>query len=66
MRGRYWLSVAFGVVGAPLSYFGGERAGALTLHEHASVWIPFVVATWSAAMVALLALQARLTPTVRA
>ena len=66
VRGRYALGVAFAAVGAPLSYFGGERAGALTLHEHVFVWIPLVIVTWSTAMVVLLALQARLTPTVRA
>lgn len=63
MRGRYALGVAFGAVGAPLSYFAGERAGALVLHEDARVWIPLVVATWSAAMAVLLALQSRFTPT---
>jgi len=66
MRGRYVLGVAFGAIGSPLSYFGGQRAGALALHEHVFVWIPLVVVTWSTAMVVLLALQARLTPNVRA
>jgi hypothetical protein len=62
MRGRYGLGIAFGAVGAPLSYWAAERAGAVVLHERAGVWITLVVATWSAAMLALLWLQARLTP----
>ncbi|MBL8861911.1 MAG: DUF2878 domain-containing protein [Planctomycetes bacterium] len=62
MRGRYAAGTAFGVVGAPLSYWGGERAGALVLHERAAVWIPLVAATWAAAMLVLLWLQQRLTP----
>jgi len=66
MRGRYALGVAFGAVGAPLSYFGGERLGALALHDNAFVWIPLVIVTWSTVLVVLLALQTRLTPTVRA
>lgn len=62
MRGRYALGVAFGAVGAPLSYWAGERAGALDLHDRALVWIPLVVLTWGAAMLVLLRLQARFTP----
>lgn len=62
MRGRYALGLAFGAVGAPLSYWGGERAGALQLGDHALAWIPLVILTWSAAMVALLWLQSKFTP----
>lgn len=62
MRGRYLLGVAFGAIGSPLSYWAGERAGALELHDRALVWIPLVVLTWGAAMVVLLRLQSKLTP----
>ncbi len=62
MHGRYILGVLFGALGAPLSYWAGERAGALELHPRAVVWIPIVAATWGVAMYALLRLQARLTP----
>lgn len=64
MRGRYALGLAFGAVGAPLSYWAGERVGALRLHERAFVWIALVVITWSAAMAALLWFQSRWTPPI--
>lgn len=31
LRGRTMLAIAFGAVGGPLAYWGGERLGALTL-----------------------------------
>lgn len=62
MRGRYVLGVAFGVVGAPLSYLAGERLGAVRLAEDPVRWIGLVGITWGGAMWLLLRLQARLTP----
>jgi len=62
LRGRYVLGVALAAVGAPLSYWGGERAGALVLGERAHVSIPLVILTWSLAVAALLACQQRFTP----
>ncbi len=62
MRGRYALGVLFGTVGAPLSYWAGERAGALEFQLPTLAWIAIVAVSWSLAMCALLALQTRLTP----
>lgn len=31
LRGRMWLSLAFAALGAPLSYLGAERLGAVTI-----------------------------------
>jgi hypothetical protein len=62
MRGRYLVGIAFGAIGSPLSYWAGERTGALALHERAIVWLPWVVATWSIAMLLLLWAQSRFTP----
>jgi hypothetical protein len=62
MRGRYGLGVLFGTVGAPFSYWAGERAGALEFQMQTTAWIAVVAVAWSLAMCALLALQLRLTP----
>ncbi len=62
MRGRYALGVAFGAVGAPLSYWAGESTGALQLGTRPLEWIPLVVVTWSIALIAMLRGQARFTP----
>jgi hypothetical protein len=65
MTGRYVVSVLFGIVGAPLSYFGGARAGAIRLHENTFFWIALVALTWGLAMPLFLRLQARCTPPAR-
>lgn len=33
LKGRWWLAAVFGVLGGPLSYFAGQRLGALVLPE---------------------------------
>lgn len=65
MRGRYLAAIAFGVVGAPLSYLAGVKFGAVRVHENAWFWLVLVALTWGTAMPAILALQARLTPRPR-
>lgn len=62
MRGRYAIGVAFGVVGAPLSYLGGVRMGAVHVSDHALHWVALTAVTWGTAMWLVLALQARWTP----
>lgn len=44
MRGRMAIAIAFGVIGAPLSYLGGERLGALHMDQRvpALLWIALV------------------------
>jgi hypothetical protein len=62
MAGRYVVAAAFGVIGAPLSYWAGSRAGAIRLHENTALWIGLVALTWGLAMPLLLKCQARWTP----
>lgn len=72
MRGRPLVAAAFGVVGAPLSYLGGARLGAVALADRPLAWIVPVSVTWAGAMLVLGALQTRwtsvtpTTPTTRA
>lgn len=58
MRDRYWISVSFGAIGAPLSYLGGERLGALVMEERvlALAWIAVVWGTLTPLWVQRLAL----------
>jgi len=44
MRGRMPVAIGFGAIGAPLSYLGGERLGALEMTERlpALLWIALV------------------------
>lgn len=62
MRGRHVVAIAFGVLGAPLSYLGGMRLGALELHAEPWRWILPVALTWGIAMTLLTLLQSRVTP----
>lgn len=66
MRGRYVVGVAFGVIGAPFSYWGGARVDAIRLHANTALWIGLVALTWGLAMPLLLKLQERMTPAARA
>lgn len=61
LRGRYALAAILGAVGAPLSYWGGERAGALRLGTRPLDFV-LIAATWSVAMLVLLACQAKYAP----
>jgi len=65
MAGRHRVAAAFGVIGAPLSYWGGARAGAIQLHENTALWIGLVALTWGLAMPLLLEFQVRWTPVPR-
>lgn len=62
MMGRFAVAIAFGVVGAPLSYFAGARAGALEVGSPAERWIALAALAWGLAMPLLLVLRERLTP----
>lgn len=61
MRGRHAVAVVFGVVGAPLSYLGGMRLGALELHAETWRWLLPIAVTWGIAMPILTVAQVRLT-----
>ncbi|WIO74831.1 DUF2878 domain-containing protein [Porticoccaceae bacterium LTM1] len=39
LRKRLWLGLLFGAVGGPLSYFAGEKLGALSLNENYSLLV---------------------------
>ncbi len=65
MTGRYLVAVAFGVVGAPLSYLAGVHFGAVRVHENTIFWLTLVALTWGTSMPLILALQAHFTPRVR-
>ncbi len=60
MRRRYVLGTLFGAVGGPLSYFAGQRLGALTLHPPLAWSGAAVSLEWAIAMPAMLWLAARM------
>lgn len=62
MMGRFLVAIAFGAVGAPLSYWAGARAGAIELGSSTWRWIALAALAWGIAMPLLLALRERLTP----
>lgn len=62
MRGRYFVAILFGVIGAPLSYLAGARFGAIRVNEDTWSWVGLVALTWGAAMPILIGLQQRWTP----
>lgn len=59
MRRRYVLGTLFGAVGGPLSYFAGQRLGALTLHSPIAWSSAAVSLEWAIAMPAMLWLTSR-------
>lgn len=62
MMGRYAIALVFGVLGAPLSYLAGARAGALELGDSHVRWIAYVALAWGLAVPLLLVLRERITP----
>lgn len=62
MRGRFVVGVVFGVVGAPLSYLGGVRMGAIHVNDDPWHWVTLVALAWGITMPVMLALQQRFTP----
>lgn len=60
MRKRYVLGTLFGAVGGPLSYFAGQRLGALNLHPPIAWSGAAVSLEWAIAMPAMLWLAARI------
>jgi len=50
LQGRYWLAAAMGAVAGPLSFLGGAKMGAVTLHPDARWSIASLALSWVAAM----------------
>lgn len=59
LQGRPWLAALFGLLGAPLSYVGGERLGAVAFPDPRWRGLLVAAGTWAVAMPFLLALSAR-------
>jgi hypothetical protein len=55
------LSLAFGVVGGPLSYLGGSRLGPITIVEPVLPSLALIAVAWGLAMVVLSLVQGKLT-----
>ncbi len=49
LQGRYVFATMAGAVAGPVSYWGGERLGAITLHPDPAVWIGGVGLLWALA-----------------
>lgn len=49
LSGRYVAATLAGAVAGPLSYFGGQRLGAITLHPEPLVWIIGIGLLWAMA-----------------
>lgn len=45
LQGRYVLGSALGAVAGPLSYLGGERLGAIAVHQPLAVAVEWAIAT---------------------
>jgi len=45
LQGRYVLGSALGAVAGPLSYLGGERLGAISVHQPLAVAVEWAIAT---------------------
>ncbi|MEJ8568661.1 DUF2878 domain-containing protein [Elongatibacter sediminis] len=59
LRGRPWVSALLGAIGAPLSYLGGARLGAMTLVEPVAAMTLLAVG-WAAMLPVLVRLASRL------
>jgi len=59
MKGRPWLALIFGVIGGPLSYFAGERLGAMTMNQPLAAAFA-LAAGWGVLLPLLFAAAARL------
>ncbi len=62
LRGRAWLSVPFAALGAPLSYAGAARAGAVELGTPRWSALAGVALSWVVALHAAQWIEARLRP----
>lgn len=49
LRGRLVMATLAGAVAGPLSYFGGQRLGAITLHPEPLIWIVGIGLLWAVA-----------------
>jgi hypothetical protein len=50
LAGRYGLAAVLGAVAGPLSYLGGAKLGAVTLHPNRAVSIAALAVGWSVVM----------------
>jgi hypothetical protein len=58
LKGRWWLAAALGAVAGPISFAGGSRMGAATLH-HPTLALSLLSVGWAIAMPAMIALADR-------
>ena len=60
--GRYALSAVFGLVGAPIAFYAGERLGAIEFLDPRHINFLVLGLLWSAAVPLLVLLSDRLDP----
>ncbi|MFN0241803.1 MAG: alpha/beta fold hydrolase [Planctomycetota bacterium] len=60
LRGRWWISLPFAAIGAPLSYLGAERLGAVSISAPRASALAGVAVAWCVALHAAQWLELRL------
>lgn len=50
LAGRYWLAALLGAVAGPLSYLGGAKLGAVTLHANLAFSVTTIAVGWAVVM----------------
>lgn len=58
LKNRLWLAIAFGAIGGPMAYLGGEKLGALELVEPTAALVALAIG-WAVLTPALLQLARR-------
>ena len=53
LQGRFVFATMAGAIAGPLSYWGGERLGAITLHPDPAIWMGGVGLLWAVSTPAL-------------
>ena len=61
MRGRYAIAAAFGLIGGPLAYLGGQRLGAVTLTQERTSLLALGI-EWGVLSPAAMWITSRLVP----
>jgi hypothetical protein len=56
LTGRYWLAALLGAVAGPLSYLGGAKLGAVTLHPNRAFSVAALAVGWAFVMPLLIRL----------
>lgn len=47
LQGRWFLAIAFGLIGGPLAYYSGARLGALSLHPNLPLAVIVIGVEWA-------------------